>query len=169
MLDMKMMYDKMAYELEDLFKKGLTPQTVAIIDDITCAMRNIKKMEYWESDDGKNETKYNKEKHLSKYGISSDKEKEHPVKETYEKRGAVYGFCDDLEEYKSAKEHYNKCKSNSDITGASMWKEVAVGNLKSSLAQLDIALQDIISNTDTEEERVAVKETVKRIKDKINM
>lgn len=171
MIDYSKMYNDLEHELVGLFKTGLTPKSVEIIDDITAAMRNIKKMEYWDSEAGKADAMYHKKKHETEPNeyIEINNEEDSPRKEPYKKRDSIYGFYDDFEEYKSAKEHYRKCKDNNDITGASMWKEVALGNLKSAMAQLDVSLQEMISNTDMEEERVAVKDMVHKLKNKINI
>ena len=79
----------------------------------------------------------------------------------------MYGFCDDLAEYRNAKEHYRKCAEMGDIAASHTWKEVALGNLRSALAQLDMGLQAMISHTDTEEERVAIKDIVMKMKDRL--
>ena len=67
-MDYKKMYNKMELELEEMFTKGnMTPEKVSVIDDITTAMRNFKKMEYWDSADGERERHYNREKHEGKH------------------------------------------------------------------------------------------------------
>ena len=138
-MDYKKMHDRLDMELEGIFKGNMTPEKVSIIDDITTAMRNLKKMEYWEGPHGEAERKYMQDKHEGKHVATVEHKEEY--KEPYEERGEIYGFYDDMKEYMAAKEHYRRCREHGDHAAMATWKEVALGNLRSSMAQLDMGIQ----------------------------